>query len=204
MPTTDIKTAYLARLTRLVQMHEENRRERFMPFLILLRGDKNNPRFSEAMAIGRYFLDNALPAAPEDKDFYNVVADAMAGESPPDYFEYAGKTPYFLADYLKVIYDLRSVWPCGTSGKMDIPIKQTVISQVQVLMGQQRLTKTDLARKMRTSRASLDRLLDPERSVSLQTLQKAARALGQDISLRFVPSSTLNEEHTRNNPDRYS
>jgi DNA-binding Xre family transcriptional regulator len=104
----------------------------------------------------------------------------MAPESPPDYFTYAARTPYPLADYLKVIYDLRPETPEAPS------IKQSVISQVQALMKQQKMTKSDLAEKMNTSRASLNRLLDPDQSVTLQTLQKAARALGRDISLRFI------------------
>ncbi|MDY6904327.1 MAG: helix-turn-helix transcriptional regulator [Thermodesulfobacteriota bacterium] len=195
MHTKNIKTTYLAELTRLVKTHDENRRERFLPFLILLRGEQKNPRFSEALAIGRYFLDNAILTTPADMDFYNVITGAMAGQSPPDYYAYAGKTPYPLADYLKVIYDLRSVQdsrpPGKPSGQIDAPIKQAVISQVRALMKQQQLTKTDLARRMNTSRASLDRLLDPERSVTLQTLQKAAHALGRDISLRFVPPRDL-------------
>ena len=95
-----------------------------MPFLILLQDDRNNPRFREALAIGRYFLDNAILAAPADREFYNVIADIMAGERPPDYFEYAGKTPYPLPDYLKVIYDLRP----GPATKTDKSVKQTVIS----------------------------------------------------------------------------
>ena len=61
-------------------------------------------------------------------------------------------------------------------------------------MKQQKITKTILAQKMNTSRASLDRLLDPDKSVTLQTLQKAARALDRDISLRFVAPGRDNAE----------
>jgi len=46
------------------------------------------------------------------------------------------------------------------------------------------LTKMELARRMRTSRAALDRLLDPENvSITLQTLQNAASAVGGKITI---------------------
>ncbi|MFP4445758.1 MAG: helix-turn-helix domain-containing protein [Desulfosudaceae bacterium] len=190
MNTKNAKTRYLARLTHLVKSHDENRRERFVPFLILLQADRQNPRFQESLAIARYFLDNAFPVTPEDISFYNLIAKVLAPESPPDYFKYAARTPYPLADYLKVIYDLRPKRP-----DPDAPaIKQTVISQLQTIMKQQKITKTILAQKMNTSRASLDRLLDPDKSVTLQTLQKAARALDRDISLRFVAPGRDNAE----------
>ncbi|MBU1170403.1 MAG: helix-turn-helix domain-containing protein [Proteobacteria bacterium] len=110
----------------------------------------------------------------------------MDKEKQPDYFEFARKTPYPLADYLKVIYDLRSIKKAASQDTSGLAIKRRVIVQLQDLMRQQNLTKTSLAKKMNTSRASLDRLLDPAQSVTLQTLQKAADALGKDLDLHFV------------------
>lgn len=44
-----------------------------------------------------------------------------------------------------------------------------------------------MARRMRTSRAALERLLDPEnRSVTLNTMDKAARALGKRLRLTLI------------------
>jgi antitoxin component HigA of HigAB toxin-antitoxin module len=177
-----LKRKYLTKLVRLVREHDENRRERFIPFLILLQNDKDHPRFREALAIASYFLDNALLVNREDEDFHRVLANAIKEERPPDYLAYAGKMPYPLADYLKVVYDLRD----APSGFVATTIKQDVIVQIEKLMKQQNLTKTALAQKMNTSRASLDRLLDPKKSVTLQTLQRVADALDRDISLRFV------------------
>ena len=49
------------------------------------------------------------------------------------------------------------------------------------------LRKSDLARRMRTSRAQLDRLLDPENElVTLGTLIRAARAMGRHLRMELV------------------
>jgi hypothetical protein len=54
-------------------------------------------------------------------------------------------------------------------------------------MHQEGLTKVEMARRMRTSRAALDRLLDPENdAVSLGTLQKAAAVVGRQVRLELV------------------
>lgn len=46
-------------------------------------------------------------------------------------------------------------------------------------MKEQYVSKTEMAKRMHTSRAALDRLLDPEnRAVTLSTLQKAAKDVG--------------------------
>ena len=53
-------------------------------------------------------------------------------------------------------------------------------------MEREGITKTDMARRMATSRAALDRLLDPENeSVTLGTLFRAASALGADLRVEL-------------------
>ncbi|HEY3321205.1 MAG TPA: helix-turn-helix transcriptional regulator [Planctomycetota bacterium] len=48
------------------------------------------------------------------------------------------------------------------------------------------VTKVDLARRMRTSRSSLDRILDPKnRSSSLDILERAAAALGKRLKIEL-------------------
>ena len=65
--------------------------------------------------------------------------------------------------------------------------KRVLGMQLEREMKRQGLTKTQMARRMHTSRASLDRLLDPENaSVTLQTLDKAARSLGRRIAVALV------------------
>ena len=49
-----------------------------------------------------------------------------------------------------------------------------------------RLTKVAMARRMSTSRSQLERVLDPDNvSVQLDTLMKAARAVGKTVEIRF-------------------
>jgi DNA-binding Xre family transcriptional regulator len=66
-------------------------------------------------------------------------------------------------------------------------LKETLAWQVQKAMKKRKINKPEMARRMRTSRAALDRLLDPENtSVTLQTLCRAARAVGRDLRIELV------------------
>ena len=68
-----------------------------------------------------------------------------------------------------------------------VAIKHVVARQVEAAMRDGGLSKTEMARRMRTSRSQLDRLLDPENdSVTLATLQKAATAIGREVRLESV------------------
>jgi antitoxin HicB len=59
-------------------------------------------------------------------------------------------------------------------------LKRALAEQLEEGMQAAKLTKLDMAKKMATSR-SLDRVLDPSNvSVQLDTLIKAARALGKE------------------------
>jgi transcriptional regulator with XRE-family HTH domain len=54
-------------------------------------------------------------------------------------------------------------------------------------MERKQLTKAEMARRMDTSRSQLDRLLDPEsNSVTLETLTRAARAVGRQVKVELV------------------
>jgi transcriptional regulator with XRE-family HTH domain len=53
-------------------------------------------------------------------------------------------------------------------------------------MTAQRITKSEMARRMKTSRAQLDRLLDPRNEkVLLETLRKAATAVGRELRVEL-------------------
>ena len=68
-----------------------------------------------------------------------------------------------------------------------VAIKRVLAYQLAALMKKQRITKAELARRMRTSRSALDRLLDPENpSVTLQTAHRAAQALGKRLRIEFA------------------
>jgi antitoxin HicB len=63
-------------------------------------------------------------------------------------------------------------------------IKRVLAMQIQRLMKEQKISKTKMAQAMVTSRASLNRLLDPEnQSVTLQTMDRAARVLGKRLHI---------------------
>jgi antitoxin HicB len=66
-------------------------------------------------------------------------------------------------------------------------VKRVLAYQICQLMQAQNLSKSEMARRMKTSRAALERLLDPEnRSVTLSTLDKAAQSLGKHLRLTLV------------------
>jgi antitoxin HicB len=66
-------------------------------------------------------------------------------------------------------------------------IKRVLAWQIEQEMQARKLTKTAMAKRMETSRAQLDRLLDPNNSsVTLHTLQRAAAVLGKRLRLELV------------------
>ena len=66
-------------------------------------------------------------------------------------------------------------------------IKRVLARQVEAAMKEQKVSKAEMARRMHTSRAALDRFLDPcNGAVTLATLQKAAEAVGREIRLELV------------------
>lgn len=68
-----------------------------------------------------------------------------------------------------------------------IAVKRVLAYQLERDMQKVKLTKAAMARRMGTTRAQLDRLLNPENpSTTLQTLVKAAGAVGKRIKISFV------------------
>ena len=68
-----------------------------------------------------------------------------------------------------------------------VVLKETLAWQVQQAMKKEKISKVEMARRMKTSRAALDRLLDPgNASVTLQTLTRAAHAVGRDLCIELV------------------
>lgn len=65
--------------------------------------------------------------------------------------------------------------------------KRVLAWQFEQEMKKQHKTKRAMARDLRTSRSQLDRLLDPRNTaVSLETIARAARALGKRVVLRIT------------------
>ena len=68
-----------------------------------------------------------------------------------------------------------------------VAIKRVLAWQIGQAMEKRHITKAEMARRMDTSRSQLDRLLDPESdSVTLETLTRAARAVGRQVKVELV------------------
>jgi predicted XRE-type DNA-binding protein len=73
----------------------------------------------------------------------------------------------------------------------EIAVKRVLAWQLQQAMRERNLTKTAMAKTMRTSRSCVNRLLDPENSsVTLRILERAAAVVGKHVyfELRDVTS----------------
>jgi len=77
----------------------------------------------------------------------------------------------------------------GVLGEVEArALKQALSLQLDQLLKKEELTKTQMAARMKTSRAAVDRLLDASNSsVTLNTLGRAARALGRKVRIELVP-----------------
>jgi len=78
----------------------------------------------------------------------------------------------------------------GILGEVEVrALKQAMSLQISRLLEEKSVTKAEMAARMKTSRAAVDRLLDASNSsVTLNTLGKAARALGRKVKIELVPA----------------
>jgi antitoxin HicB len=68
-----------------------------------------------------------------------------------------------------------------------IALKRVLAFQLQEAMNKSGLTKSEMAKKMHTSRSALSRFLDPENiSITLTTMEKAATAIGKRLEIKLV------------------
>lgn len=66
-------------------------------------------------------------------------------------------------------------------------IKRTIALQIAHEMSAQNISKSEMARRMKTSATQLTRLLDPDNDrVQLDTLVKAASAVGKSLAVNLV------------------
>ena len=67
--------------------------------------------------------------------------------------------------------------------------KKILADALRRAMKARKMTPAEMARRMRTSRPTVYRLLDPaERGATLDTLERASAALGLDLQIRLVPA----------------
>mgnify|MGYP000624345818 CR=1 FL=1 len=68
-----------------------------------------------------------------------------------------------------------------------VAVKRVLAFQLARLMAEQKVTKTEMARRMNTSRAAVERLLNPDsEAATLTTLEKAASALGKRLHVELI------------------
>lgn len=66
-------------------------------------------------------------------------------------------------------------------------IKRVIAFQIAQEMKRRKLTKTEMASRMKTSRAALERLLDPANpSITLFTLERAAAVLEKRLKIELA------------------
>ncbi len=69
----------------------------------------------------------------------------------------------------------------------DIAIKRVIAYQLEQEMKAQNITKTKMAELMNTSRAVVNRLLNPDNSsLTLHTLESATQALGKRLNISII------------------
>lgn len=68
-----------------------------------------------------------------------------------------------------------------------VAVKRVISWQLAEAMRVKKKTKQALAKELKTSRSQLDRLLDPQNvAVSLDTITRAAKALGKRLVIRIA------------------
>lgn len=72
-----------------------------------------------------------------------------------------------------------------------VAVKRVIAWQLAEAMRKKKKTKQALAKELRTSRSQLDRLLDPRNiAVSLDTISRAAKALGKRLIIRIADAKS--------------
>jgi antitoxin HicB len=66
-------------------------------------------------------------------------------------------------------------------------IKSVIARQLAAEMKKKKITKKRMAELMKTSRAQVDRLLDPDNGgATIESLQRAARIVGRELRMQLV------------------
>ena len=75
----------------------------------------------------------------------------------------------------------------GVRGEFEArAVKEVIAWQLQKAMQEQSISKARMAEMMHTSRAQLNRLLDPDQDVTLSTLARAAALVGRTIRVELA------------------
>lgn len=66
------------------------------------------------------------------------------------------------------------------------PAKRAFIQELEEELKKRKMSKSDLAKIMNTSRASVNRILDPNKPSNIKSLISAANAVGKNIEISIV------------------
>jgi len=81
-------------------------------------------------------------------------------------------------------------------------IKKVLSYKIAALMEAQKISKTEMAERMNTSRAALDRILDPENfSITLATMYKTAKSVGARLRLSLDVDEPLATTRKKAEPE---
>ena len=65
--------------------------------------------------------------------------------------------------------------------------KRLLASQLADVMKEEKITKSSLAKRMKTSRSQLDRILDPENpAITIEVLERVALAMGRRLRVELI------------------
>lgn len=125
--------------------------------------------------------------SPAPRVHQKVTKDSQSGPrpraTPPSGVAAAGLNPAHLGSTLENFLRDEGIFETVHV----LAIKKVLAYKILEIMRQEQLTKEALAKRMKTSRAALDRLLDPANpSVTLTTLGKAACALGRTLRVELT------------------
>ena len=68
----------------------------------------------------------------------------------------------------------------------ELAVKKVIAAQLKAEMEKQKLSKSEVAKRMHTTRTAVDNALDPTFNTSLSTIQRFANVLGKNISLTLI------------------
>ena len=68
----------------------------------------------------------------------------------------------------------------------ELATKKVLAAQFEAEMKRQKISKSALAKRLRTTRTAVDNALDPSFNTSLSTIERFAHALGKRVSVSLV------------------
>jgi DNA-binding phage protein len=68
----------------------------------------------------------------------------------------------------------------------ELATKKILAAQFEAEMKRQKISKSALAKRLRTTRTAVDNALDPSFNTSLSTIERFAHALGKRVSVSLV------------------